>query len=107
MQPHRFFIRDGHDIRLDLPVTLYEAVKGASVRVPTVDGAVMLSVPAGSNSGKVLRLRSKGFHKKGGGRGDQLVTLMIDVPANDAALAQFVEHWPGAKEGNPRSQLGV
>jgi len=107
VQPHRFFTRDGDDIRLDLPVTLYEAVKGASVRVPTVDGAVMLSVPAGSNSGKVLRLRGKGFHKKAGGRGDQLVTLMIDLPAGDAALAQFVEHWPGAREGNPRSALGV
>jgi DnaJ-class molecular chaperone len=107
VQPHRFFTRDGDDIRLDLPVTVYEAVKGASVRVPTVDGTVMLSVPPGSNSGKVLRLRGKGFHKKAGGRGDQLVTLMIDLPANDAALAQFVEHWPGAKEGNPRSSLGV
>jgi len=107
VQPHRFYARDGDDIRVDLPVTLTEAVKGASVRVPTVDGPVMLTVPAGSNSGKVLRLRGKGFTKKAGGRGDQLVTLMIDVPAHDAALAQFVEHWPAGKEGNPRANLGV
>ena len=73
--PHRFFTRDGDDIRLDLPVRLDEAVLGAKVKVPTVDGAVMLTVPAGSTSGKVLRLKGKGFHKDAGSRGDQLVTF--------------------------------
>ncbi|MGN6374101.1 MAG: DnaJ C-terminal domain-containing protein [Sphingomonas sp.] len=107
VQPHRFFTRDGDDVRLDLPISLSEAVLGGSARTPTVDGAVNLTIAKGSTSGKVLRLKGKGFHKKGGGRGDQLVTLMIDVPADDAALRQFVESWPGRDSHNPRGKLGV
>jgi len=105
--PHRFFTRDGDNIRLDLPVTLEEAVMGAKVKVPTADGPVMLSVPAGSTSGKVLRLKGKGFHAKGGQRGDQLVTLMIDIPAQDTELKQFIEGWSRRGKDNPRSRLGV
>lgn len=107
VQPHRFFTRDGDDVRLELPITLSEAVLGASVRVPTVEGAVMLTVPAGSTSGKVLRLRGRGFHKKGGTRGDQLVTLMVDLPAGDAALIEFVEGWKDRDKSNPRAAMGV
>ncbi|TPG17536.1 J domain-containing protein [Sphingomonas koreensis] len=107
VQPHRFFTRDGDDVRLDLPITLAEAVLGGAVRAPTVDGAVNLTIAKGSSSGKVLRLKGKGFHKKGSGRGDQLVTLMIDLPANDTALTEFVESWPGRDTHNPRSRLGV
>ncbi len=106
VQPHRYFVRDGDDVRLDLPIGLAEAVLGGSVKVPTVDNPVMVTVPKGASSGKVLRLKGKGFHKKGGGRGDQLVTLMIDIPADDAALAEFVEGWNG-KDGNPRAAMGV
>ncbi|MES2339962.1 MAG: DnaJ C-terminal domain-containing protein [Pseudomonadota bacterium] len=104
---HRFFTRDGDDVRLDLPVTLAEAVLGAKVAVPTVEGNVMLTVPRGASSGKVLRLKGRGFHGKGGTRGDQLVTLMIELPADDAALTAFVEGWAGADQGNPRGRLGV
>ncbi|WP_033920673.1 DnaJ C-terminal domain-containing protein [Sphingomonas sp. 37zxx] len=107
VQPHRFFTRDGDDIRLDLPVSLAEAVLGGPVRVPTPDGAVMLTVPKGSTSGKTLRIKGRGFHKKTGGRGDELVTLMIDLPADDAALAAFVEEWEGRDKGDPRARLGV
>ena len=106
VQPHRYFVRDGDDVRLDLPISLAEAVLGGSVKVPTVDNPVMVTVPKGASSGKVLRLKGKGFHKKAGGRGDQLVTLMIDIPADDAALAEFVEGWNG-KDGNPRAAMGV
>ncbi|MGS1016351.1 DnaJ C-terminal domain-containing protein [Allosphingosinicella humi] len=105
--PHRFFRRDGDDVRLDLPITLDEAVLGAKVKVPTVDGAVMLTVPKGASSGKVLRLKGRGFTNRKGERGDQLVTLMVDLPADDAALAAFVEGWPGRGKGNPRTGLGV
>lgn len=91
VQGHRFFTRDGDDVRLDLPITLTEAVKGGAVRVPTVDKAVMLTIPKGTSSGKTLRLKGKGFHKKDGSRGDQLVTLMIDLPSDDAALQQFAD----------------
>ena len=106
IQPHRFFTRDGDDIRIDLPISLSEAVLGASVRVPTADGAVMLTVPKGSTSGKTLRLKGRGFHKKGGGRGDQLVTLMVDLPVDDDALVEFVQGWKDNGR-NPRGNLGV
>lgn len=107
VKPHRFFTRDGDDVRLDLPIRLDEAVKGGRVKVPTVEGAVMLTIPAGSSSGKVLRLKGRGFHGRGGGRGDQLVTLMIDIPAADPALASFVEGWESEQARNPRAGLGV
>lgn len=107
ISPHAFFARDGDDVRMDLPVRLDEAVLGAKVRTPTVDGAVMVSVPVGATSGRVLRLRGKGFHKKGGGRGDQLVTIAVDLPADDAELQRFVEGWEADRRRNPRAKLGV
>ena len=78
--PHPFFVRDGKNIRLTLPVTLKEAVLGAKVKVPTPEGPVMLTIPKGSSSGKVLRLKGRGFTAKDGSRGDQLVQLAIDIP---------------------------
>ncbi|SFR96227.1 DnaJ C-terminal domain-containing protein [Sphingomonas jatrophae] len=106
VRPHRFFTRDGDDIRLDLPVTLEEAVLGGPVKVPTVDGAVMLTVPAGSTSGRTLRLKERGFHKRTGGRGDQYVRLLVDLPADDADLRAFAEaRAPSSR--NPRAALGV
>jgi DnaJ-class molecular chaperone len=107
IKPHRFFRRDGDNIRLDLPVSLDEALLGAKVKVPTVEGPVMLSIPKGSTSGKVLRLKGRGFSSKTGERGDQLITLMVDVPAEDAELRRFVEGWSGKGRGNPRAALGV
>ncbi|MDB5680408.1 MAG: molecular chaperone DnaJ [Sphingomonas bacterium] len=110
VQPHRFFVRDGDDVRIDLPISLSEAVLGASVRVPTAENAVMLTIPKGSTSGKVLRLKGKGFHRKGGGasssRGDQLVTLMVDLPVDDDALVEFVQGWKD-NDRNPRGNMGV
>ena len=103
--PHRFFTREGTNIRVTLPVTLKEAVLGAKVKVPTPEGPVMLTIPKGTSSGKVLRLKGRGFTAKDGKRGDQLVTVEIEVPAHDAALQQFVEKWDGG--GNPRASLGV
>jgi DnaJ-class molecular chaperone len=105
--PHRFFTREGDDVRLDLPISLAEAVLGGEVRVPTVDGAVMVKVPKGSSSGKVLRLKGRGFHRKDGSRGDQLVTLMVDLPVDDDALVEFVRGWEGGTRHNPRGSLGI
>ncbi|MET4663722.1 DnaJ C-terminal domain-containing protein [Sphingomonas sp. PvP056] len=107
IQPHRFFERDGDNVLLDLPISLSEAVLGASVRVPTVEGAVMLTVPKGSSSGKMLRLRGRGFYRKDGTRGDQLVTLMVDLPVGDDALIEFVQGWKDRDLGNPRGDMGV
>ena len=103
--PHPFYVREGHDIRLTLPVTLKEAVLGGKVRVPTPEGAVMLTIPKGSSSGKVLRLKGRGFTDKAGKRGDLLVSLEIDIPTGDAALETFIEGWDGG--GNPRAALGL
>ena len=107
IQPHRFYVREGDDIRLDLPVKLSEALLGAQIRVPTPDGAVMLTVPKGSTSGKVLRLKGRGFHRKDGTRGDLLVTLMVDLPVDDDALIEFVQGWKDRDQGNPRGRMGV
>ncbi len=103
--PHPFFARDGKDIRLTLPVTLKEAVLGAKVKAPTPEGPVMLTVPKGTSSGKVLRLKGKGFTGKDGKRGDLLVTLSVDLPAGDSELESFAAEWPDSS--NPRSDMGV
>jgi DnaJ-class molecular chaperone len=81
MLSHPYFRREGNDILLDVPIRYSEAVKGAKIRVPTVDGPVMVSVPPGSSSGRKLRLKGKGVPTPGTvERGDQLVTLLVAVP---------------------------
>jgi len=105
IEPHAFFRREGDDVRLELPITLDEAVQGAKVKVPTVDGAVMLTVAPGSGSGKVLRLKGKGFSRKGGGRGDQLVALEIELPDDVSELAAKLDGWRDTR--NVRAKLGV
>lgn len=93
IQPHAFLTRKGDDVLLDLPVSLDEAVNGARVKVPTVDGPVMLTIAPGSSGGKVLRLKGKGFSRKVGGRGDQLVTVQIDLPDDVADLQKRLDGW--------------
>ncbi len=88
---HPHFVRDGDHIRIDLPISLKEAVSGGKVKVPTVDGAVMLTVPPKTNSGATLRIKGRGFTGKAGERGDQLVTLMIHLPTDADALAKLAD----------------
>ena len=89
--PHPLFERDGADLRLELPVTLYEAVLGAKVRVPTLDGAVELAIPAGTSSGRTFRLKGKGLPGKGGA-GDLLATVRIVLPAHaDPELEELMQ----------------
>ncbi|WP_341712039.1 DnaJ C-terminal domain-containing protein [Erythrobacter sp.] len=102
---HKLYRRDGDDVRFDLPITLDEAINGGKVRVPTVDGPVMMTIKAGTHGGTVLRLKGKGFSKKDGSRGDQLVTLQIQLPADLDALAKRLEGWKD--ESDPRADLGV
>ncbi len=104
---HKYFRLDGYDVKLDLPISLHEAVKGAKVKAPTVDGAVMLTISAGSTSGQTLRLRGKGFTKADGNRGDQLVTLLIDIPKDDPALDKFIDSWKAGQAANPRKAMGL
>ncbi len=93
VEPHPFFQRKDRDIHVELPVTLTEAVLGATVTVPTIHGAVAVKVPRGSNSGSTLRLKGKGIAAPGKA-GDQYVKLRIVLPDQpDADLAAFLERW--------------
>ena len=109
---HPFFRREGDNIRMDLPITLDEAVRGAKVKCPTVDGAVMLTIRPGSSGGTVLRLAGKVWSKKNGKlidgkpeRGDQLVSLEIQLPADLADLEQRLENW--VDPARPREKFGL
>lgn len=102
---HKYFSREGDNVRLELPVSLQEAALGAKVRVPTIDGAVELQIPAGSTSGALLRLRGKGFAGAKGKRGDQLVRLMIALPSSDDALREFLETWSPPAGYDPRKGM--
>jgi DnaJ-class molecular chaperone len=105
IEPHAFFRNDGDNLRLDLPISLDEAVGGAKIKVPTVEGAVMLTVAPGSGSGRTLRLKGKGMTRKDGSRGDQLVTIEIMLPEADGELARKLEGW---RDPRPlRAKLGV
>ena len=106
LEPHPFFRRDGDDIHLEVPVTISEAVLGAGIEVPTVDGRVTLRVPSSSNTGRVLRLKGKGAARPDGTRGDQYVSLKIVLPdPADPALARFLEDWKPAKSPDLRRHL--
>ena len=87
--PHRALTRDGNDVRLTLPIKLDEAVLGAKIRMPTPEGMVSLSIPPGTASGKMFRLKGRGFRKLDGTRGDQLVTVQIDIPPDNEELKAF------------------
>ena len=103
IMPHPVFRREGDDIRLDLPISLSEAVLGGRVDVPTPTGPVTMTIPKGSNSGTILRIRGKGVSRRDGTRGDEYVTLTITLPKDpDPDLENFVAGWAGGKRYNPR-----
>ncbi|WP_245431104.1 J domain-containing protein, partial [Rhodoplanes roseus] len=103
--PHPLFERDGANLRLDLPVTLYEAVLGGKVRVPTLDGAVELAIPAGTSSGRTFRLKGKGLPAKGG-PGDLLASVRIVLPKeSDTELDDLMRHWRDHKAYDPRGDM--
>jgi DnaJ-class molecular chaperone len=104
--PHPFFKVDGSDIRVDLPITLYEAVLGGKVRVPTLGGAVDLSIPKNTSSGRTFRLKGKGLSKPGGTTGDLFVTTRIMLPdGNDSELEALMQKWREGHPYNPRNDL--
>ena len=103
--PHPVFTRQGDDIRLDLPISLTEAVLGGRVDVPTPTGPVTMTIPKGSSSGTVLRIRGKGVAKRDGTRGDEYVTVRIVLPARpDPALESFIAGWEAGRSFNPRER---
>jgi DnaJ-class molecular chaperone len=102
---HPLFERDGQDLRLELPVTLYEAVLGGKVRVPTLDGAVELAIPPGTSSGRTLRVRGKGMPGKSGA-GDLYATVRIVLPEGaDDELETLMRKWRDGKPYDPRSDM--
>ena len=104
--PHAFFKIDGSDLRVELPITLYEAVLGAKVRAPTLSGAVELSIPKNTSSGRIFRLKGKGLPKVGGTSGDLYFITRIMLPdGNDAELEALMEKWRDGNTYNPRSDL--
>ena len=104
--PHPLFTPDGSDLRLDLPITLYEAALGGKVRVPTLDGAVELAIPPGTNSGRTFRLKGKGLKTKGGS-GDLLATVRIVLPeGSDEEFKELMKKWRDSKPYDPRKDLG-
>jgi DnaJ-class molecular chaperone len=104
--PHPLFTRAGADLRLELPITLYEAVLGAKVRVPTLEGAVELAIPPGTNSGRTFRLKGKGFPAKDG-KGDLLAAVRIVLPeGGDMELDELMRKWRKTKPHDPRKDMG-
>jgi DnaJ-class molecular chaperone len=105
---HPLFRREGDNIHLELPVSLSEAVLGAGVEVPTVTGPVTMTIPKGSDTGSVLRLRGKGIQRTRN-PGDQLVTLKVVIGhPKDAELLEFLGKWAprrpfDARQSMPRS----
>ena len=105
LAPHPIFTLDGADVRLDLPITLYEAALGAKVRVPTLDKPVEITVPPWTSSGRTFRLKGKGFPAKAG-RGDLLATIRIVLPdKRDAELDELMKKWQGDKPYDPRKDM--
>jgi DnaJ-class molecular chaperone len=77
--PHPYFRREGLDIYVDVPISLYEAIQGTKVDVPTLDGSVTLTIPPGTSSGAKLRIKGRGI-ERGGDKGDQYVVVKVIVP---------------------------
>jgi DnaJ-class molecular chaperone len=103
--PHPLFKRDGNDVRIELPVSLGEAVLGGRIPVPTVTGPVTMTIPKGSDTGTVLRLRGKGIQRRAN-PGDQYVTLMVVIgQPTDPELAEFVEKWASSHSFDPRREM--
>lgn len=109
VEAHPFFTRKGSDIHVEVPISLPEAVLGGSISVPTIAGNVTMKIPAGSNSGKTLRLKGKGVAaRKSGAQGNQYVTLKVVLPEEpDAELTEFVRSWSEKHAYNPRRKAGM
>ncbi len=107
IEPHSYFTRKDNDVILEAPVSLPEAVLGASITVPTLDGHVTVKIPKGSNSGTTLRLKGKGIPSSATIKGDMLVKIRIMLPESPTEdLAELVEKWAKKNAYDPRKKLG-
>ena len=109
VQPHRFFERQGNDIVCRVPVTVTEAVLGAQIEVPTIDGKARLKISPGTQSGQKFRLKGRGvMSSKGGGRGDQLVQLRVVLPTiGDQRSREILREFARLHPENPRADLDL
>ncbi len=109
VQPHEFFEREGRDVVCQIPVTLPEAVLGARIEVPTVDGTAWLNIPEGTQSGQKFRLRKRGAPDlKGEGRGDQIVVVRLVIPpVGDEKSKDLLREFAALNPHNPRSEMGL
>ena len=107
VEPHPHFRRKDDNIHVEVPVTLKEAMLGARIEVPTINGPVSVAVPKGSNTGTTLRLRDRGIrNRKTGQRGHQFVTLKVVLPpADEPELAAFLESWRPTHSHDPREEM--
>jgi len=105
IRPHAVFRREGENLVMDLPVSAPDAILGGKVQAPTPEGPVTLSVPAGSNSGTVLRLKKRGLADAHGHRGDLLARLVVTLPEGpDPALEAFARTWRQERPYSPRAR---
>lgn len=108
VDPHPFFTRKGIDVICEIPITIYEAILGAIVTVPTLEGSAELKIPKGANTGTSLRLRGKGTADPQGVRGDQYVKLRVMLPdVHDEQLVKFMEKWSHNHPYDPRKKAGI
>ena len=109
VEDHENFVRKKQDIHIDIPISLSEAIAGATIVVPTIYGNVTLKVPANSNTGATLRLKGKGVPKtKEKGLGDQYICLQVVLPEKiDQELKDFVETWNKKNEYDPRKNMKI
>ncbi len=107
VRPHPYLERKGDHIYLDVPVSFIEAILGAKIRVPTIEGMIQLTIPPGTQSGQKLRIAGKGVpHLRGGGRGDQFVVIKITVPKKiDEKSEQLIRDFERLNPEDPRSRL--
>jgi DnaJ-class molecular chaperone len=107
IEPHPYFLRKDDNIHVEVPATLKEAVLGARIEVPTINGPVALTVPKGSNTGTTLRLRDRGIrNRKSGQRGHQYITLKVVLPpAEEPELTAFLESWQPTHLHDPRKEM--
>jgi DnaJ-class molecular chaperone len=108
VRPHPVLERKGDNLYVEIPITIAEAALGARIEVPTIDGTTTMRIPPETSSGQVFRLRGKGVpHLKGGGQGDQLVTVKIVAPKNlDTRSQELLREFARLNPGDPRRGRG-
>ena len=109
VQPHPLFSRQGNDVVCRVPVTIEEAVLGAEIEVPTVEGRARLKIPSGTQNGQKFRLRGRGApFPSGDGRGDQLVEVQVVLPTvEDERSKEIMREFSRLNPQNPREKIGL